>query len=46
MLLQILLQEWEWKNKAIPRTPTVLKKKEKVKKQFTPSFYDSLLTKS
>lgn len=26
MLLQILLQEWEWKNKAIPRTPVALKK--------------------
>lgn len=26
MLLQMLLQKWEWKNKAIPRTPKALKK--------------------
>lgn len=42
MLLQMLLQKWEWKNKAIPRTPKGLKKK----KGFTQILYYNLLFKS
>lgn len=45
MLLQILLQEWEWKNKAIPRTPTALKKKV-VKKGFTQVYTTVCLLKA